>query len=68
MPADQSSLHEADTRTKTTLFCPNCGHKSPITGDWTVRTVETCQILECPACETTITSRLREAAPAIPCD
>lgn len=68
MPASEQSLHDADSREKSILFCPTCGHESPISGDWTVRTADSHRILECPACETTITSRLREAAPAIPCD
>jgi predicted RNA-binding Zn-ribbon protein involved in translation (DUF1610 family) len=42
---------------KTTLYCPECGHKSTINGDWTVRVLVDSTTYECPDCGTTIDSR-----------
>jgi len=41
---------------KTVLVCPDCGHESPMDGDWTVvRTADGHrQVYECPACPTTV--------------
>lgn len=50
-----------DSRTKTVLFCPNCGHESDITGDWHVYTEHARQLYDCPICTTTITERLRRS-------
>ena len=42
---------------KATLFCPECGHNSSITGDWTIYRLLESTIYVCPECETTIDSR-----------
>jgi len=68
MPAQQPSTFEADSRRKTTLFCPSCGHESDVSGNWTVRTVSGRQIYHCPVCETTITKRLEKAPLMAPND
>jgi hypothetical protein len=61
MPAQQPSTSEANSRRKTALFCPSCGHESDVVGDWAVHTVYGREIYDCPVCETTITKRLRGA-------
>ena len=38
------------TRPKNTLFCPRCGHESPIDGDWCVRTPVAGETITCPVC------------------
>jgi len=42
---------------KSTLFCPECGHGSPIDGDWRRRTGAEIDRYDCPICETTVTTR-----------
>ncbi|MFB6256688.1 MAG: hypothetical protein ABEH58_08210 [Haloplanus sp.] len=42
---------------KATLFCENCGHASPVDGDWTVRTVDERQRLCCPDCGNVVDER-----------
>lgn len=44
---------------KSVLFCFDCGHESPIEGDWNRRPHGDTVDYECPACSTTITSRPR---------
>jgi endogenous inhibitor of DNA gyrase (YacG/DUF329 family) len=44
-------------RHKTTLFCPDCGHASAVTGDWDVRTVGERRTLRCPDCGTVVDER-----------
>jgi uncharacterized Zn finger protein len=41
---DDASDHKA------TLFCQDCGHASPVDGDWTVRTVGGRRRVRCPEC------------------
>lgn len=41
-------------RRKATLFCPACGHESPVDGDWEVHTTEELIATDCPACGTRI--------------
>jgi len=42
---------------KATLFCVDCGHASPVDGDWTVRTVGERQRLRCPECRSVVDER-----------
>ncbi|WP_436345256.1 hypothetical protein [Natronorubrum sp. FCH18a] len=44
---------------KTTLYCFNCGHESPIEGDWNRRPDGDTVEYSCPVCRTTITTRPR---------
>ncbi|PSP61123.1 hypothetical protein BRC76_06790 [Halobacteriales archaeon QH_8_67_36] len=44
-------------RQKTSLFCPSCGHESPITGDWDVEQTADGRAYRCPCCHTVISSR-----------
>lgn len=56
------TLSTADTGPpprKATLFCFDCGHESPIEGDWNRRPNGDEVDYACPACETTITTRPR---------
>ncbi|WP_256687673.1 phage terminase large subunit family protein [Halococcus qingdaonensis] len=48
---------------KGTLFCPTCGHASPIDGDWRVEPAEDDPdrvVYRCPDCGATIANRPRE--------
>ncbi|RZV08707.1 hypothetical protein BDK88_2781 [Natrinema hispanicum] len=42
---------------KTVLFCPDCGHRSPITGDWDVTTTGGERLLVCTDCGSVIDRR-----------
>ncbi|WP_251341663.1 hypothetical protein [Haloplanus halophilus] len=42
---------------KATLFCPECGHASPLDGDWDVRTVGGHRRVRCPECRTVVDER-----------
>lgn len=42
---------------KGVLFCPSCGHESPVDGDWVVRERVTSLVYRCPECENQITER-----------
>ncbi|SIS01704.1 hypothetical protein [Natronorubrum thiooxidans] len=44
-------------RRKSTLFCWDCDHESPVEGDWDRRTTEQHLEYVCPVCETTIATR-----------
>ncbi len=45
---------------KSVLFCPACGHESPVGGDWVVRDRATSVEYRCPDCDERITRRERE--------
>jgi|AntDeeMinimDraft_4_1070355.scaffolds.fasta_scaffold00038_71 transposase len=47
----------ANPTPKSTLFCPCCGHESPVDGDWVVFDAMERTRYVCPRCEGTITSR-----------
>ena len=62
----------ADVPSKSTLFCPECGHQSRYDDDWrVVETARTARYL-CPECRTEITARptvsprARHGTPAAP--
>jgi endogenous inhibitor of DNA gyrase (YacG/DUF329 family) len=58
---------DRDPPPKATLFCPDCGHESPPTGDWTVRRADPRAdgdrgrtgdaVVSCPDCGTEIATR-----------
>ncbi|MBZ6496580.1 hypothetical protein [Natrinema longum] len=56
MNAISSPLEGVSSR-KATLHCFECGHESPIGGDWLVRAHDDRLEYECPDCQTTIDSR-----------
>lgn len=55
----ESGTYEAAARRKSTLFCRECNHASPIDGDWRRRERGGTVVYVCPTCETTITERPR---------
>jgi predicted RNA-binding Zn-ribbon protein involved in translation (DUF1610 family) len=61
-------MSEVDSRRKTTLFCPNCGHENDVSGDWIVHSEDARQRYDCPVCNTTITKRLQGAPLLAPSD
>lgn len=42
---------------KAVLFCQDCGHASPVDGDWRVRTVGSHQRTRCPECRNVVDDR-----------
>ncbi|ELY57455.1 hypothetical protein [Natronolimnohabitans innermongolicus] len=44
-------------RSKTRLYCYECGHESHISGDWCHRRTDDGVTYDCPDCGTTITTR-----------
>jgi len=46
-----------ESRQKASLFCPSCGHESPVGGDWELEETEDGQAYRCPWCHTVISSR-----------
>lgn len=48
------------SRPKATWFCPDCGHESPVWGDWKVVSSENSVRTECPECATVIDERPAE--------
>jgi len=55
--ASQSASAARAPRQKSVLFCPDCGHESPIDGDWQVQTGEDRCVYGCPACDAVVTER-----------
>jgi predicted RNA-binding Zn-ribbon protein involved in translation (DUF1610 family) len=69
MVSHAAHRHEVDEppRRKATLFCPSCGHESPVEGDWRLENCADRTTYVCPACDTAITERpATEDAPALP--
>jgi len=62
-PEPSPSTDDARRR-KTVLFCQDCGHASPVDGDWHVRTVGNHQRTRCPECGRVVDDR----RPATPLD
>ncbi|WP_435067327.1 hypothetical protein [Haloplanus sp. C73] len=54
-PAESSSVDARDR--KATLFCQDCGHASPVDGDWKVRTLGSQRRIRCPECRTVVDER-----------
>ncbi len=46
-------------RRKTVLFCPECGHESPLTDDWEGVSADDDRLLVCPDCGTVVDRRSR---------
>lgn len=46
-----------DSRQKDMLFCPACGHESPISGDWVTEQHADGRTIRCPACRTVVSNR-----------
>ena len=46
-----------DSRLKTMLFCPSCGHESPVDGNWEIEQTDEGQTYSCPWCHTVISTR-----------
>ncbi|QLH80088.1 hypothetical protein [Halosimplex pelagicum] len=72
MSVHAAATPDRDPPPKATLFCPDCGHESPPTGDWTVRRAETDSdltsagaVLRCPDCERTVATRGRSELPQV---
>ncbi|WP_160135071.1 hypothetical protein [Halococcus salsus] len=42
---------------KAVLYCPECGHESPIDGDWNVDHDADSLVYTCPVCSTAVTTR-----------
>lgn len=57
--ATHDDSHPPPDREKTVLFCPECGHESPITGDWETATAGSDRLLRCPVCGTVVDRRSR---------
>ena len=56
-----SSTHtERQLPHKATLYCQDCTHESPVTGDWIIHDHTTSLDYECPECGNTIQSRAAE--------
>ena len=51
-----SSATRAPER-KSVLFCPDCGHESPVDGDWQVQARGETLAYSCPTCSEVITER-----------
>lgn len=52
---------------KAVLYCFECGHESPVEGDWIVHQSADCVSYDCPECGTTITSRPRSSIRVAEC-
>lgn len=56
MSPTPTALH-ARPRSKTTLFCPDCGHESHVGGDWNVEKTGGRTTTACPECGARIDDR-----------
>jgi len=57
-PSPDSAPVDGDANaSKTTLFCGDCSHASPVDGDWTVRTVGGRRRVRCPECRGVVDER-----------
>ena len=59
MSPKRSSAAGTRSRSKTTLFCPECGHESDADGDWLVEETPARETHTCPVCAATIEVRTR---------
>lgn len=55
----RQTTHDTATRRKSTLFCWECEHASPIDGDWIRRASDGSVTYVCPRCGTAIDERPR---------
>ncbi|QPV64448.1 hypothetical protein I7X12_07500 [Halosimplex litoreum] len=72
MSVHAPSTTDREPPPKGTLFCPDCGHESPATGDWIVRSdpgsdrvSDGDTVVSCPDCETEIATRGGSELPAL---
>lgn len=42
---------------KSVLFCPECGHRNRLTGDWIADAADGTETLHCPVCQTVVSER-----------
>lgn len=54
---DQSTSASRATGPKSQLFCPSCGHESPVDGDWRIQATADGDVYGCPDCGTELTVR-----------
>jgi hypothetical protein len=64
-PTQARSAGDAGGR-KAVLFCPDCGHASPVDGDWNVRTAGDHRHTHCPECRCVVDDRRVTDEPAAP--
>ena len=57
----RQTTHDMATRRKSTLFCWECEHASPIDGDWIRRSSGDSVTYVCPRCKTALTERSRRS-------
>ncbi len=50
-----------EPRQKAVLFCQDCGHESPINGDWSIRTQGDHLLYMCPQCRHVLMDRPRRS-------
>ncbi|NLV11627.1 hypothetical protein ACAH01_16470 (plasmid) [Halomicrobium sp. HM KBTZ05] len=48
-----------DTPLKSTLYCPECDHRSPATGEWNVSETARRTRYRCPECRTSVLTQPR---------
>jgi hypothetical protein len=53
-------------RHKSALFCQDCGHESPVDGDWEVQTQSDHRLYVCPECQHVLTARPQSDGSATP--
>ena len=58
----QSPPAARTSRQKSTLFCPECWHSSPVDGDWRVQATADGETYDCPDCGATVTTRQTDGA------
>ena len=59
-----SPAHADRTQRKAMLFCPRCGHESPVDGDWVLTLRPDSVDVGCPDCRELLTSRPLEGETA----
>lgn len=56
-PRERKKPPTEGQRRKDVLFCPVCGHDSPVDGSWVVTAVEAQQEYRCPECDQVVAVR-----------
>lgn len=57
--ARNSPIQDGTPRRKAVLFCPQCDHESPLSGDWLISEIDVGTTYACPTCGTTIIEQPR---------
>ena len=60
----QSTPASRATEQKSRLFCPSCGHESPVDGDWHIQATADGDVYGCPDCGTELTVRPARESPS----